>query len=103
MSLFPFLNPRAAVTWLEPVPPRPEYMCFFTLFAMLPTRLFAGIAHRASLHSQVSLPPVCVSVLSHFLQTVRRYASAAPTAAFAGQKGSNVRLCTRLLLRLAHL
>ncbi len=38
--------------------------------------------------------PVYVSALAHFLQAVRRYASAPPTAAFAGQKGSNVRLCT---------
>ena len=40
-----------------------------------------------------SVYPDYVFVLAHFLQAVRRYASAAPTAAFAGQKGSNVRLC----------
>ncbi len=59
---------------------------------MLPTRSFAGIAHRAIFHPQVSVRSVYVSVLAHFLQAVRRYASASPTAAFAGQKGSNVRL-----------
>ena len=73
-----------------PVPPRPEPIsCIFHLLAMLPTRSFV---HRALLHSQVSVPPSCISVLAYFLQAVRRYASAAPTAAFAGQKGSNVRL-----------
>jgi hypothetical protein len=60
---------------------------------MLPTRSFAGVAHRALFHHpQVSVRSVYVSVLTHLLQAVRRYASASPTAAFAGQKGSNVRL-----------
>ena len=64
---------------------------------MLPTRSFAGVAHRVSLYSQVSVSPVTyLCLLAHSLQAVRRYASAAPTAAFAGQKGSNVRLCTSL-------
>jgi hypothetical protein len=75
---------------IEPIPPRPEPIsCIFHLLAMLPTRSFV---HRALLHSQVSVLPYCISVLAHLLQAVRRYASAAPTAAFAGQKGSNVRL-----------
>lgn len=70
-------------------PARAYQLYFFNPLAMLPTRSFV---HRALLHSQVSIPPYCMSLLSHFLQAVRRYASAAPTAAFAGQKGSNVRL-----------
>ncbi|KAI0304108.1 hypothetical protein BC826DRAFT_981571 [Russula brevipes] len=48
---------------------------------MLPTRPFAGVVHRALSHSQA----------------VRRYASAAPTAAFAGQKGSNGKYTVSLI------
>jgi hypothetical protein len=45
------------------------------------------VAVTSSVHLSMS------SCLLTFSQAVRRYASAAPTAAFAGQKGSNVRLC----------
>lgn len=48
---------------------------------MLATRSFAGVAHRALFYPQA----------------VRRYASASPTAAFAGQKGSNGKYTVTLI------
>ncbi|KAI0307168.1 hypothetical protein B0F90DRAFT_1852195 [Multifurca ochricompacta] len=48
---------------------------------MLPSRSFTGVAHRALSYSQA----------------IRRYASGAPTAAFAGQKGSNGKYTVTLI------
>jgi hypothetical protein len=58
---------------------------------MLPSQSFAGVARRALSQSQVGVRLSVSRRLLIFPQAVRRYASAAPTAAFAGQKGSNVR------------
>lgn len=111
---FPFssitvvLSPRnnaghTSVTWggtcLPPGPARAECWAFrFLLFVSSPCHATDTILRQRCASCAISAAsqcgPVYVFMLAHFLQAVRRYASASPTAAFAGQKGSNVRLCT---------
>jgi hypothetical protein len=51
------------------------------------SRPLAGIARAPSVRTQST---VLVDRRTHFFQAFRRYASAAPTAAFAGKKDSKV-------------
>jgi hypothetical protein len=81
---------------IEPIPPRLEPIISVVLFLSSPCHATDTILRRCApcvvaLAGQCG-PCLCISVLAHLLQAVRRYASASPTAAFAGQKGSNVRL-----------
>ena len=58
---------------------------------MLVSRTLTGSARVAVKGPQVSMPELLwVAKGSFGTQAFRRYASAAPTAAFAGQKGANV-------------
>ncbi|KAK0490919.1 mitochondrial NAD-dependent isocitrate dehydrogenase subunit 2 precursor [Armillaria novae-zelandiae] len=64
---------------------------------MFTSRSFAGIAQGAIKHSQVCSPLGSIYFKLIVWQGIRRYAAAAPTAGFAGQKGSNGKYTVTLI------